>query len=422
MSTYEEYLERVVALGDAIVEAEHAGADARRAVSTTAERLTARHETSVARVQQQARDAATSYARSARRLQDRKVVASGVQLPARVRPVATTLDVAAAARGQNEAASEFDRAVEAWIAAASGDADAAAALAARRAALAAQRTEPAEPAPTPVEEPAPPVPIEPSPAESWFRRLIRQLLALFAAPRGASDHPAPPATRGPLDRASARGVMSGYEPAALQALPVPTGATVHGVPGAGLAGAGFSATAKQLGQRGEENFAKALAKAGLIERFQSFWSIHMLTGDTYGKQESDVDCAIVTGSTIWLIDLKYYPGGDVVYRGAGTELQCIDVPTGLPVGKPKRMTKNMQMAVERFGSRYRNYGSLGLRAAVVLVPTDGGVGRIDGVTWPGGIPAFTLPDFLDQLRREPGFVQSLDSDLVVRTFTGLLKS
>ncbi len=86
------------------------------------------------------------------------------------------------------------------------------------------------------------------------------------------------------------------------------------------------------------------------------------------------------------------------------------------------MSKNMQMAVERFRSRYKNYGSFGLQARVVLVPTNSGVGRIDGVKWPGDIPAVMLPDFLAELQSQPSFVESLDSDLVRRTFQGLLKS
>ena len=40
----------------------------------------------------------------------------------------------------------------------------------------------------------------------------------------------------------------------------------------------------------------------------------------------------------------------------------------------------------------------------------------------GDIPAVMLPDFLAELQSQPSFVESLDSDLVRRTFQGLLKS
>lgn len=468
MSAYDDYLDAVRQLGRAITDADHAAAQAQRATSSAVEKFDADLAAAVKGLQGAAVSRATDYATAARILLGWSAEGIGLQLPEKVRPVATTAAVEQAADRQRRAESGLKRALadyEASVARDAGSAsDAAAALAARRAAF-------AKPQPQPVVEPAPapePLPVS-EPKEPrvgplgglplmwaacavplagvgailldpviggligaalglvvafWLVGIRRVSLGsvLSAATGKAVPSGKRRASSDVLERATERGVISGYEPEALKSVQLPDLPLMHGSPGAGLSDSGFDKGAVRAGQTGEVNFAKALVKSGLIQRFATFWSIHMLSKDTYGKEQSDVDCAIVTGHTIYLVDLKYYPGGNVAYRTKdGQQLYCYDVPTGQQIGQPKKMSKNMQMAVERFRSRYKNYGSFGLQARVVLVPTNSGVGRIDGVKWPGGIPAVMLPDFLAELQAEPSFVESLDSDLVRRTFQGLLK-
>lgn len=469
MSAYDDYLDTVRQLGKAITDADHAAAQAQRATSAAVEKFDADLAASVKGYQGAAVSRATEYASAARLLLGRNAEGIGLQLPEKVRPVTTTASVEQAADRQRRAASGLQAALgeyEAAVAREAGAASAAAAaLAARRAALAKPKPETvAEPmtpsAPEPVVEPKEPrigplgglplmwvicaVPLAGLGAvlsnpllgvlagavmafalAFWLVGMRRVSLgSVHAAAKAQKSDPGKRRASGSaLERATEKGTISGYEPEALKAVDIPEHPLMHGKPGVGLSDSGFDQGAVRAGQTGEVNFAKALAKAGLIQRFATFWSIHMLSQDTYGKEQSDVDCAIVTGHTIYLVDLKYYPGGNVEYRLAdGQQLVCYDVPTGQPIGQPKKMSKNMQIAVERFRSRYKNYGSFGLQARVVLVPTNSGVGRIEGVKWPGDIPAMMLPDFLAELQSQPSFIESLDSDLVRRTFQGLLKS
>ena len=469
MSVYDDYLDAVGQLGKAITDADHAAAQAQRATSAAVEKFDADLASSVKGLQGAAVSRATEYASAARLLLGRNTEGVGLQLPEKVRPVATTATVEQAADRQRRAANGLQAALAEYEAAVAREAgaasDAAAALAARRAALAKPKPEPVvesvpAPEPPPVPEPKEPrigplrglplmwaacaVPLAGvgavvfDPVIGGFLGAALALVVAFwlvgvrrvslrsllpAAREKAAPSGNRRASSGVLERATEKGLISGYEPEALKTVEIPALPLMHGSPGVGLSDSGFDKGAVRAGQTGEINFAKALVKAGLIQRFATFWSIHMLSKDTYGKEQSDVDCAIVTGHTIYLVDVKYYPGGNVAYRSPdGQQLICYDVPTGQQVGQPKKMSKNMQMAVERFSSRYKNYGSFGLQARVVLVPTNSGVGRIEGVKWPGDIPAVMLPDFLAELQSQPSFVESLDSDLVRRTFQGLLKS
>lgn len=455
MTSYDDYIASIATLGEAIVDADHAAAKAQKAASTAVERFDQEHAKRVKGIQNRAVTLAQEYAATARVLQSRGAEGIGLKLPDKVRPTKSTSETAAAIQRQRSAASALESAVRAYEAAvdkaAGAASDAAEALAARRAALAKPTPEAAETSKRPLIGPLGDLPA------MWGLLAVPlgSVGGIFGSARGAAigvitalviafvlvgvfrinlgkfkrptqtkskrQQRSRSARAGVLDRATTKGTITGYEPEFLKDIEIPKHRLMYGEPGVGLADSGFGKDAVRAGQTGEINFAKALAKSDLIQRFATFWSIQMLSQDTYGREQADVDCAIVTGRTIWLVDLKYYAGGDVVYRSNdGQQLYCYDVPTGQQVGQPRKMSKNMQMAVERFQSRYKNYG-YGLQGRVVFVPTDSGVGRIEGVKWPGDIPAVTLPDFLAELQTEPSFVDSLDGDLVRRTFQGLLK-
>lgn len=426
MTSYEDYLASVETLGTAIVAADHAQARAQRAAAAALEKCELEHKRMRQDVQEQAIRAARDYGRAARGLQLPAASGVGLQLPERVRPTPSPVPAKQAQADQDKAQTGLERALAEYtsvVAREAGSANAAAeALAARRAALSRPPEQAVETPEPPPEPPAVVVPARPS----WFQRLLAAVRGVFVRDSPTQKPRAAPKPVRPsgqvLERATRPGTVTGFEPRDLDGVELVRSPLMHGNPGVGLGDSGFDATAVRLGQKGEVNFAKALAKTGLLSRFATFWSIHMLAKDTYGTEAADVDCAIITGHTIWLVDVKYYAGGDVVYRAEGDRrLVCYDGATGQQVGKTKTMSKNMQMAVDRFRSRYQNYKTFRLEARVVFVPTNSGSGRIEGVQWPGGVPAVTLADFLAELRAEPSFVETLDSDLVRRTFTGLLK-
>ncbi len=425
MSEYNDYLEALKSLYTSIDQADHARAASERSRRDELAQFEKSQQQATEKIQAQIHSLASEYIAVVKKVN--AVSGSDLKLPERVRPVVDARPTNEALRQQHVAIRSLEEGIRAFEAAKKSEAAsmnaAASALAARRAALAQSQTK-QEPESVPRSGPAP---IALAEKKGRWARLLDSLRRLFSGrsseAREKRPAPAPKRSSAPLRQATERGFMSGYEPQALKDIVLTSTPLMFGTPGSGLSDSGFDDTAVKLGQRGEENFAKALSKSGLLPRFATFWSIHMLSKDTYSKEQSDVDCAIVTGHTIWLVDLKYYVGGNVAYEARGNdELVCIDVPTGQRIGNPRRMTKNMKMAIDRFQSRYQNYHrTFRLEARVVFIPTNSGVGRINGVRWPGGIPAVTLPDFLDELRAEPPFIETLDSDLVKRTFQGLVK-
>lgn len=209
-----------------------------------------------------------------------------------------------------------------------------------------------------------------------------------------------------VDRDFAPGAYTGYEPQRIENVPVPRTYLMHGTPGVGLSSSGFGSEAIALGQRGEENFAKvlsvALHKSGhpIIETTDSFWSVGMPSKMAANSRDllydGDIDCIVVSSTTIYLLDLKYYKGGNVAYRTNGDQLLCVDLATGQPTGDNKKMSRNMAMAHDRFASLFPN---MKVESRVVFMPTERGIPRVEGVYWPGNIPAVGLMGVLDELAR-----------------------
>ena len=240
--------------------------------------------------------------------------------------------------------------------------------------------------------------------------------------------------RNSVARASGPGELTGFEPQALAAVTLEESPNVHGDPGAGLAGSDFSASAVSLGQQGELNFAKTLQVAGLLNKFQSFWSVHMPDDDIGASTQfmTDIDCVLVSGTSVWLVDVKNYAQGDVTWRieesselggSEKRELVMIDNQSGGYVGKPRQMSRNMELAQDRFRARFSEAGiSYDVKSAVVMMPRNNGIGTLDNVSWPGGIPAVALPHLLFWLGSEPPFdPYNQDARLVTSILSSLLK-
>lgn len=238
-------------------------------------------------------------------------------------------------------------------------------------------------------------------------------------------------TRTIINKASASGKISGYEPRFLDKIAIPRSPLMRGRPGKGLSSAtSMTASRIQAGQIGEENFSKALAiynngaldyksTKGLINSVYSFWSVGMPDSQRAGQKDSkfdtDIDCIIVGGRTIVLVDIKFYKSGDVTYKTDGSTVYAIDNKSGSQVGDSKKMSQNMKMAHERFSNLYPRHNVI---SYVVLMPTNSGAADIEKIMWPGNIP-FVSPDWaIEQISHLAG--QSADQKLI-KDLTKLLK-
>lgn len=238
------------------------------------------------------------------------------------------------------------------------------------------------------------------------------------------------------EHATRPGRMTGYEPGELVGIDLvalrPT--LMFGDPGAGLAGAGFDPAAVKRGQEGEVNFAKALAKTGMLQKFATFWSVHM-PDEALGASEqfaTDIDCVIVTGKTVWLLDMKNYNQGDVTWKSevnsdtsgkAEHFLIAVDNVTSGLVGPKRKMSYNMKLATDRFTQRFADNGvRYNVKSAVVLMPRKDGMGEARGVQWAGGIATVGVQDVLQWLSKEPPFNHKhRDANLLMAMLRPLLK-
>ena len=225
---------------------------------------------------------------------------------------------------------------------------------------------------------------------------------------------------------TAPGRTTGFEPSAHAAVEVPELPFLFGAPGAGLSGSGFRADQVSKGQAGELNFARALQHSGLLDRFATFWSVHMPDEEVGASAtfSSDIDCVIVTGTTIHLLDMKNYTQGDTTWTIEDGQLRLVDNPTGGYIGKARSMSRNMELALGRVRTKFRALGvGHQVSARVVFMPTDNGIGTIDpSVRWPGDIAAEPLDQTLAQLHAEPPFDPNHpDSEHIVRVFRWLVK-
>ena len=214
------------------------------------------------------------------------------------------------------------------------------------------------------------------------------------------------------------GLTTGYEPSTLKRQSTSisfTSGKMHGRPGQGLEYAtNLDEKRRALGVRGERNFAQALGMNGLLNRFHTVWSVPVPSESRdalghlqVGRFDTDIDCVIAAGDALYLVDLKNYASGDVIYFNEGDELYCQDASTGHSVGDPRKMSRNMEMAtniiLEVFPAPFD------VRPCVVFMPTDKGEGGIEGVYWPGRIQALNLTDFLAHLGEQDSGVENSKS-------------
>ena len=226
--------------------------------------------------------------------------------------------------------------------------------------------------------------------------------------------------------ASAPGRMTGFEPSALAEVELLEQPLRHGEPGLGLETMRGRADLVAKGREGERNLAKALQRRGHLDRFATFWSLQMPseTRGAHDRNRGDIDCVIVTGKRILVLDAKALEQGDVTRYTEGRWLYRRDNATGHDIGRPTELksahfraaTDALHAQLQRAGAKQR------VVAAVVLMPDDAGLGYADRAFWPGGIPAWDLLRLLDELEHEPPFDErSRHSEHVLRVLRALVK-
>ena len=234
----------------------------------------------------------------------------------------------------------------------------------------------------------------------------------------ARPAPAPPH----VQESKGLGTTTGYEPRFLKDVTPTPWRYTFGNPGAGLSSSGFGQQEIQAGQKGERNFYLALSKAGLLDKVASFWSVAL--PDQYFRRvdDTDIDCILITNSTVYLIDLKMYKQGDLTYRNNGNMIYAVDNQTGQVVGNPLTVHGQMSRARDTFrtilrSTRYK------LTTLVTFMPTNRGMGQVDCV-WPGGVEAVSLPQVLGILKEDikaNGAFDGRSDSYLLSGLTGLVK-
>lgn len=210
-----------------------------------------------------------------------------------------------------------------------------------------------------------------------------------------------------IGSATERGTISGYEPQMIDRTQWTRNRHMYGSPGAGLENSGFDRGAIEAGQAGEKNFGKILylsagasPSSSLLSQVHSFWSMRMPSDENLGtphpKFSTDIDCVIVAGETVFLIDLKQYPGGNVRYHVQDPKLYVIDQATGKRIGRTREMSKNMMMATDLMQA---HMSRMEVKSRVLIMPSAKGQGDFQGIMWPGGIPAVTVDTMIDEIRK-----------------------
>lgn len=182
---------------------------------------------------------------------------------------------------------------------------------------------------------------------------------------------------------------------------------LFGNPGVGLKSSDFGASEVYSGAFGEQILAKIIASSGL--NVISFWSL-------YGKDErgsstdADIDSVIVgmgrNGQLYaWFVDAKNYKGGsDTAYVNIAddTLARISKSKHAFVSGSDGRADLHMSTNMVAQYLHWRPYleqFSIQSDWLVCMVPTsDSGTPSVQGVEWPGGVPAVTPNELLARIR------------------------
>lgn len=147
----------------------------------------------------------------------------------------------------------------------------------------------------------------------------------------------------------------------------------HGTPGHGLEDSGFEQWRIDAGQAGERALARVIAGARWADDEDVFFSLAVP-----GFPDIDVDCAVLSGRDLWLLDAKRYRVEDdaayTCYGGDGTTLYLrrLDAdghPTGDILGE-HHISRSTVMARQGFKERFP---ALTIHSATLLTPSADGM-------------------------------------------------
>lgn len=206
-----------------------------------------------------------------------------------------------------------------------------------------------------------------------------QRAATRPAPSTAPSPTVPaPASRPTIEEPTRPGQITGFEPEAMRAGGISRAAFLYGAP-----------------EGDTVDLAKALSRTGLLDRLATFWGVDIGTA---------VGSLVMTGKSIYVVQLRREPQGDVTWSMEDGKLIAVDNPTGALVGEPwtipgleiERVKSALVQELKRCGA------PLQVTPAIVLLPTDLGMGNVPTADW-SGATGYALPDFMMRISREPHF-------------------
>jgi hypothetical protein len=275
-------------------------------------------------------------------------------------------------------------------------------------------------------------------------RLLRKKKAIIAATGWSEHDPVPerkafvpktktasdanvaaakPVVVEPIAQATAPGRITGYEPNTLDARTLPKVHAMIGTPGMRTPNPGESTEYDKkywAPVRNRKNFAKALDASGLIKRFQTVWSVpHPLQSDFKpAANNKEFDCILMTGNTVYIVDVKSFKSGDVRYYSKGYQLYCEDVPTGALIGEATWTDDHLSRITQTMQQHFPNSV---IKPVVVFMPTTKGEGVIDNALWGNEIPIMNLTQFISQLVIERDYIHSTTNSLMVQGLKDLIR-
>lgn len=241
----------------------------------------------------------------------------------------------------------------------------------------------------------------------------------------SSEQQEPQKTGSRFELPAKPGQRTPYDADILAKWPCPVSTSLmYGFPGETLNVTGTSKSSRTDSQLGILNFAKVLDHLDLLGKFATFWSLRAPSADS--ASGADFDCAVITGSKVVLLDIKYYEQGDVLWRLEDRgRLVAIDSYTEQLLGTPLELPHNMRQAssVVKNWSAFKGIEHQVL-AMVVFMPTDRGIGTIATDTvWPGDVPVLPLEKALWELQSDPPILrEDPATKATIRMFKSLLRT
>lgn len=188
-------------------------------------------------------------------------------------------------------------------------------------------------------------------------------------------------------------------------------ATRKGTAGSGIAQAedAFGENA-YVGAIGEQNFANTLERLGLLNRYDSWFSVKVPKRDGHGQEKADVDIVLASGKHILLIDVKMWSAQERKPDGTYRRKHYWTIPfTDLPMVNLSplkshgawKLSRSMNMARSRFSQALPGYH---VEAIVVFVPV-GKQRHVPGVSflrWPGRIFSYASGDAVRAIHQKLG--------------------